>query len=380
MVRIVSIVLFGLAALGAILFLITGRSVENVDSERGLPSESRSGKPSESPDPMHIKKVNQEGRDGDSSVSPTEECKRLFTKILERHKTSGKGIAVGTAFSRLAKEKLFSYTEGRLLALSYPAEVAALVGPLAEDPTRPTDERQFAFYILGALANSGYMAASEPLIRLANSDDLVVASSAIYHLHQSDQNGENVELYRKLINRGVFEAAVPLSRWVDSGSISSLREVIQKFHGEGFESVQMREYASESLEKIELLSSPGSDSKLSDIISSPTHERQMWLSWALQVSQNRLGVSVQRLIRGRLDMGIAKAREDILNIDPDAKLEDMFSKALEIGGSGDPYFDELLIHYVRIGGTPTEMERSRLRNFGYWGDPKSRLEEIVGSR
>ena len=48
-------------------------------------------------------------------------------------------------------------------------------------------------------------------------------------------------------------------------------------------------------------------------------------------------------------------------------------------GLGDRFHDDLLIILGEMGGTLTDLERSRLRTFGYLVDPKERLAELLTS-
>jgi hypothetical protein len=48
-------------------------------------------------------------------------------------------------------------------------------------------------------------------------------------------------------------------------------------------------------------------------------------------------------------------------------------------GLEDLRYDDALIAYAELGGALNEIEQQRLYRFGYWGDFRKRLEELLQS-
>jgi hypothetical protein len=45
----------------------------------------------------------------------------------------------------------------------------------------------------------------------------------------------------------------------------------------------------------------------------------------------------------------------------------------------DPFFDEVLVAFLSLGGKPNELETKRLTYYGYLGDPRARLQALLES-
>ena len=74
-----------------------------------------------------------------------------------------------------------------------------------------------------------------------------------------------------------------------------------------------------------------------------------------------------------LDLGEANAMGSL-------QLDDTPAKPTERGYSHsthDDYFDAVLLTYYFLGGKLNQAETARLTHFGYLGDPKTRLAELM---
>jgi hypothetical protein len=95
------------------------------------------------------------------------------------------------------------------------------------------------------------------------------------------------------------------------------------------------------------------------------------------------------MLRRRLDWGMQASREgyeekrkrtearNALQGRPSPSFEDQYAVDGGTGTIQDPCHDDLLVLYAEMGGQFNDLEKRRLREFGYACDPLERLLELM---
>src|SRR5262249_41150237 len=92
--------------------------------------------------------------------------------------------------------------------------------------------------------------------------------------------------------------------------------------------------------------------------------------WALRVVQKNPTPETIDCLRRRLESGESQAAsEGKWTVGP--------TEQGYMESTRDLYFDEVLLTYFSLGGQLNETESTRLRFFGYLGEPKERLEALL---
>jgi hypothetical protein len=146
------------------------------------------------------------------------------------------------------------------------------------------------------------------------------------------------------------------------------------------------------IQRLEILMSPNAAASILAILRNPDHPHPGEEFWALRVAKICRFEGLKDALRERLDYWQAqlKKSEDRVEIlrrkwlEGDAPREPFPLAPLAqrfVSGSlseiADFVFDDVLVLQSEIGGPLTDLEKARLRHFGYACDPRERLAELL---
>jgi hypothetical protein len=308
----------------------------------------------------------------------------VFEGLLARRGRDQVALAKRGGFTGFGYEKFTLLTEVRLLAAAYPAESERMASAVALDPARSAADRKYAIALLGYLAADGRRSADAVLLSLARDQDELIRELSVYRLFPADPQGAYRSAYTdqcRESNRAAFKA---LSTNLD-GSVGELMSELRE-RNDGPIRGEMRLLADDVRKKLDLLRSPDAESKLEELLKrggNPDADE-----WALRAVKVRPPASLKEVLRQRLDRDLEMARkkdarnreEGIQQGEPiPGDFESWYVTHLRTELIPDLSYDHLLLALRESGGSLTELERRRLREFGYEGDPRERLEELLSS-
>ena len=250
---------------------------------------------------------------------------------------------------------------------------------VAEDSTLDSETRSYAVLILGELVSQGRKFSEQTLVKLLESDDRFVARDALYALSKSDDQGRHREKYLARCKKGAPEAFEAVSHWLSADTITQMQLIISSNSGEHTPESTIRLSAQTVLKRMELLASAELEPRLESILEGTSSKESDWFPWALKVARAKsaLGFNLQTALRRRVDTGLAREHElasqelGSRGVDVDSEFATNASWML------DRYFDDALVAYAASGGALSELEKKRLRTFGYACDPRQRLQELL---
>jgi len=373
MLKRLSILVCGVAFVLCLFFVRGLRKQQNSsapESKRSTP-DIQSAKPSESA-----------GRTQDhpnpSASRPAEmDAKALFDRLFNGYKMAmARGGHPPT--TRFASEAYFKLREARLLALVEPDQVINFAFATASDPSRSVLERLFGVRLLRFLLEEGSKKAESQLLLIAHDREREVSMGALYALAAQDNAGTHRALYQQKCSEGWEEAFDLLSFWPDS----SLRGWVTKLESASDKNLEF--IASELKERLEVIHSSASATRIQGLISRVDGDVERWTLWAIKAAKVSSVPGLREALRSRLDWAFRNASERheavraLLQPDPDKpSFEENYTKARGVASFPDPVHDEVLLEFARSGGQLTELEKQRCRYFGYFCDPKERLAELL---
>jgi hypothetical protein len=278
------------------------------------------------------------------------------------------------------------YFKGRLLTAAYPEILEGLLLSRAGDPTRSPYTRAFAVDRLGELYRSGRTHLEPMLHGWALGPDRYLRGRAIAALAEVDATGRFLDLYRANCTEQGWEAFEAVSCWVDQTTVTEMERIVAQSPGLQHPECELRLEAEEVLARLRILSSPDCDETLLNILDRSDDLRDQF-SWALKVGRRKqlpglLDALRRRLqrVEYRLPPDASEAhRHDFAEME---RLCGPVSAQIARGESlvmQDRFYDAALIAYAELGGVLNDAERRRLTLFGFVGDPKTRLEEMLNS-
>jgi hypothetical protein len=303
----------------------------------------------------------------------------LLASFVARARAGGPGRV-----TRFLRETQFGLREARLLAGAYPDLMEKLASEIAGDATRDPMERFCMLYELGYLAQAGRAGAVETLVRVANAGDPVTASRAILTLYPADLQGAQRALYMRRAGEGDEIAFDALSFFPDSATQAYIRSLLEKPQDGTPESFVIHLAAQELTGKYQLLTSPDWQIKLGETILKSENSKDVL--WALSAARYKNFPNLTELLRQSLDQSMKQIEDQYARIPPGPPtaggqpptFEQMYTSESKIPVSRiGGHYDDLLVAQLELGGRLTEIERARLRSFGYGCDPKARLQELI---
>lgn len=306
---------------------------------------------------------------------------RLFDDVVEKHRAAfskGPGCMSGGR----SEEIWQLYLKGRLLTMAYPNVMEGILLARAGDPSQSPYTRVLAIDLLGNLCRSGWTGPEVVLHQLAASPELSISQAAIRELSAIDKNGRFLDFYRDRCRkvRSAFDA---VSYWYDPATVVGMNLVVGASPGE--DASEFRLAAREVLVRQGILASPECGETLLRILEGRGESHR--LEWALKVARMKSLPGLLPALRRRLDRAqetLSPNASEAERHDYDLMVRDGFNLERDVAEgrvlSLDHDFDLALIAFAELGGTLTAPERKRLIKFGFLGDPRTRLEELLGEK
>jgi hypothetical protein len=270
--------------------------------------------------------------------------------------------------------------EARLIALVYPDQAKKFAVSVFCDRSRPLLERDYGCFLLARLTLHGDPAAQAELLRTARSREDPMSESALATIASIDVGGEHRGLYRERAREGSLNAIQILEFWGDPATIDLMKGLIAANPALEAPQSSIRLAAQDTLRKVETLLSPDADVRIAALIETPSPENDAWTLWALHVAKIRKIPGLAEILRKRLDAAYRDARrlEERMAV-RGGFLPSFLDENMVTGYDyvTDNYFDDILVLQSEIGGPLTDLEKARLRHFGYACDPRERLAELL---
>jgi hypothetical protein len=281
------------------------------------------------------------------------------------------------------REARYGLREGRLLALSFPGVVEEAATSLAGDSQVDGLERAYAIYLLSQLAGNGSSSAKDTLFRLTADPVSQVSNAALAGVAWGDPDGTHRDLYWSKCRQWNTVAFSTLGRWVDPATISFLREIVAAVPpGADYPQGECRWMAQDALTWMEMLASPNLDERLAAILRKEGDPPSSTTSWALEMAGRRGGDLLKGVLKERLDAGLRQAGRMFGALarpgEPPMELQQEFVSSAGFSRHAmDGLYDEVLLTYWKTGAPLDELQKARLRTFGYACDPLERLLELM---
>lgn len=325
-----------------------------------------------------------EGLPPASAGRAPEDPERLFDDIAENHRVEV-SKRPGCLFGR--QEEVWKlYLKGRLLTLSYPNIMEGVLLTRAADSSRSEHMRSFSIALLGQLYRAGWSSSEATLHRIARDPHPYLSGEALRELAEVDATGRFLDLYRDKCPLQVWPAFDAVSYWHDPTTVAEMRRIAGNHPSNSFPESTLRLRAEETLSRLEILASPECNQTLEGILKG-SHSSHRF-RWALKVARIRPLPGLLSILRRRLDEAETPLSPDASDaerhdyalviqagVDPAREL----SEGRRLSMSMDEHFDDALIAYAELGGPLNEGERLRLTVFGFVGDPRTRLEEMLNA-
>ena len=308
------------------------------------------------------------------------EIEKILDEIVATHRLKAGRMSCGGR----SDDVWMLYLKGRMLALVYPDVMEGLLISRAADPTLDPRHRGYCITLLGELAKAGRQAAAATLLSLSENPDQPIRSLAMRELSKVDLQGEHRRLYLSRCREGMWEAFDAVALWNDPATVQELERIVAASSGDQHPEGDLRLSAQHALKRLGILDSPDWNVQIERILAAPGGG-DYDLDWALQVARSRRFPGALEALRRGLDRienplppdASSEERRDFDAMERDGgRITARVAQGRSLG-FGDDGFDDALIAYVEMGGTPNEFERDRLYLFGYWGDIRKRLEELL---
>ncbi|HXG59927.1 MAG TPA: hypothetical protein VNO22_01010 [Planctomycetota bacterium] len=282
--------------------------------------------------------------------------------------------------------------ESRLLAAVYPEEVLRFALNTVRDTSLERHRRRYGIVLLGYLARQGCKEAEEELVRIASLPNKEEGEQALALLAAADPQGVHRTLYWKKCQDRWLSALDAVTSWPDPFSLATLKGVQAELQTIEAAPSDLVFSVKHRIKLLEILLSPNAEAAVLAILRNPNHPDVRDELWALRVAEIRRFEGLKDALRERLDywqMQLQKS-ENAMEIFRRKWLEgdapqDPFPVAplvqRFVSGSlseiSDFTFDAILVLQLEIGGPLTDLEKARLRHFGYACDPRERLAELL---
>jgi hypothetical protein len=248
-------------------------------------------------------------------------------------------------------------------------------------PRRPLRERLFAISLLGGILDRDRMDLLEFLLQLARDgsepDESEAALSAGF---DSDSTGPFRDL---CLSRCTGESGIPfslLSRRCDPAVKSRMTELSSFPTDALLPQGSIPHLARRTLGRIEILEAPDAGARLLSRLEGKDGDIGE-ACWTLEMILQHRPVGAAECLRARLDAGLEQARKSWAeggDESPRPPFEETFLYSMDLEAlSRDVLIDSLLVGLHDLGAPLSEVERARLRHFGYGGDPAQRLRELL---
>lgn len=260
---------------------------------------------------------------------------------------------------------------------------------MAEDGRRPVWERSFAIRLLGVLFKQKRPGAESALLRLTHAPGEQGPDLALHELLMEDPQQRFMNLYLEKALLGYASAFDGLSLRFDPSVAAFLNPLAQQPDPQSW---NVRDLAQRALERLEILGAPDWKDRLQRQIEEPEVLAEGdRMPWAVMAARANALPGLAEMLRRRLDAGLqasrrayeVRSRRKNEMSAPSGRSTPTFEEKYVLDGGGealiDPSGDDLLILLWEMGGPLHDLERRRLREFGYACDPRERLLELLAA-
>jgi hypothetical protein len=328
------------------------------------------------PEPtVAIPEARQEESAKSSVADVGDRCLRRHLNAAAKHRTTQWTSSLG--FDR---DRRMGYDSARLFAAAYPSEALGLALSWVHQEPPDAARRRFGFLVLEHLAKSGRQEAEQSLHSIAKGTG-DMADLALDALHAADSTGKYRSLYLERCRQGNFVGLNAVADHPDPEIQVALMDIEKSNPGKEFEPHNRRLAAKDSLEKCKLLESPDAGDRLKALIRDPESAMPQWFEWALRAASVRRVPELAETLQARLLAAEKKAeefRKEFVETSPRVAEQVPLETDLRSGG-GDLRYDDVLVAYWKLGGILNDFQKRRLYAYGYLGDPKERLAEVLDS-
>jgi hypothetical protein len=365
------------AVLGLALFVRVLLSRRDLDPARGVTHASRGPEVAE-PSPASGRGGEREGSAPrlelrHESELTAERVEALLKELWKKH-ASAHSRFESWEYRFLIETSLF-YREARLSALAFPQVRERVASAMALDPSASPVERAFAAWTLSMVATTDHPGGVSAILQSLTQDgEPLVRDVALGGLALSDKNGQLKSLYWEACRKGSLTGFSLVSQWLDPGTISEMKAILAQ--------QPTNKDAQRVLQRMDILATPQWEPELGRILEESKDPDMTSQWWALEIFKSRGSKVLMETLRNRLDRGLLEARREWEAEKPTdgASFEKAFATSAEISKTTrDSGFDDLLVGFYEAHGQLNDMERARLRTFGYGCDPKQRLEELLST-
>lgn len=282
---------------------------------------------------------------------------------------------------KFAFEKQSFIRETRLLALSYPDLVETQCGLVLKNPDADPIELSLALWALEALAKKGRKGAVNALVELArNTKNPEHVDDALFHLSAIDDPCDYRALYWDGCRQGASAAFKAISYQVDGGTISLMEELLRSYEADKGAPYRLKLQAKLALQRQTDLASGAWQKKAIALLEEDQGSPDV--SWALRSGRLNQLPGMVEVLRRRLSRAEGEANLSFSRYPKGAQREAPSHEVQFATWSNpialrDKAYDEVLVAFMEMGGELNDLERKRLRTFGYAGNPEERLSELI---
>jgi hypothetical protein len=361
----------GLGGIGLLIFLLF-RSRASVNPAKPIRDEQKDG--GRIPSSVHNPRQIPSGLVGRFAPPPVANGNHeIFTGILGEHRHARLTIRDDSRNSQFMREEMWHLRELRLFALAYPKEAEEEAIVIAGDRTHEGVDRHAAFFVLARLAERGSVAVKAVLLEIASRTDDELRDLALAGLAGADLEGKHLSLYRQRAREGALGAVALLSRWADSECMAALQEIYERGKTAPAPEGVASYMAGQGMEQIRILmESPDVGKELGNVFAPNSPRRGwQWKLWALDAAKAKgLLPAILPSLKSWIDAADKRASDSGADIE----------RADYAATTGSELYDDVLVAYAQGGGSLADTHKRRLRKFGYWGDPKERLTELLAEQ
>jgi hypothetical protein len=248
----------------------------------------------------------------------------------------------------------------------------ALATPIVQDLKADMWERTYGTQILCTLAGTGREPALKMCRSLLEDQNDSIVGIALCGIGQADIEGRDKALYLAKCRQDHPAAFMFAGLWLDPVTISEMNSML----GTGFD-----DQAREVLNKMNILSQSNWTDRVSEILHGTSEPFDGAVNWSLAVMKRRAPEQLKPILREVLDGAIEYGKRYLGEGNWNDKCEQQFrtvddlTKVVGIKG-----YDDMLVAYWQVGGELRDIERARLRTFGYACDSKERLAELLSEQ
>ena len=306
-----------------------------------------------------------------------EDAQALLSRIYALYlQPRGGGVVCTEGESWLDWELETHLFEVRLFSRAFPELAVSTALHFLEDADADPQSLQFAQYLVGRHHQKAEARLEAAIVDLADDPRQPVHSWAIALMGWSGRRSRYRYHLWSHAAKGRAEAFRALAQDDFDDTVAFLRDLQRDD--------RFPLQCAEALDRIAVLRSPDRDRRLESMLRSP---ESLDYYWALTAAWERCRPMLLRLFTEEMDKCRKEYEPALLRdeapVDPDSPYERPFSRRIlwstylpEVGRD----MDRILIQLADLGGDLAPIERQRLENFGFLGDPEECLLSFMRRR